>query len=370
MGSDHRCGGQNPRQLQPHWRSLPLHPLHQTVLVLAPGSLLLGHQGRESGDDELEQDMDDTCRRLLSFLPQLVDTALAHVASGQCHALHLHDDGWLHLPLDGRTVDEPSPEAQPHGGCLQQREREFHAGDPADGERVFRQPAHSVLLQEEMAEGLGQRCQPLPCHHRVGHARQRQVLCRGQQLHQATDRKGLLDVYLRLQVPRPLHDCLQPHDEPSGRLYGKTAVLRHQLRRPSQESPLQSHPPGLHERHLGCLRECLHHHAQPQQDVGAEAGRLLRGESYHTLCRHHLVLAHLQGREVLHLPPCHRTAQPPLRGCVPDFDELSRTGELPLAVHGRMAGRSDGAVGGTDCQCQDSVVTNDFTAALLGDVGK
>ena len=33
----------------------------------------------------------------------------------------LYHDYRLCLPVDGRTVDEPSLEAQPHGGCLQQR---------------------------------------------------------------------------------------------------------------------------------------------------------------------------------------------------------------------------------------------------------
>ena len=52
----------------------------------------------------------------------------------------------------------------------------------------------------------------------------------------------------------------------------------------------------------------MNHHAQPQQDVGSEAGRLFRGESDYPLCSHHLVLTHLQEREVLYLSPCHRIA--------------------------------------------------------------
>ena len=104
--------------------------------------------------------------------------------------------------------------------------------------------------------------------------------------------------------------------------------------------------------------------------MGAEAGRLLRGIAHHPLRRHHLVPAHLRGRQVLHLSPCHRTAQPPLRGCVSHPDELSRTGELPFALHGRLAGRSNGTAAGTDCQRKDSALTHDFAAALLGDVGQ
>ena len=35
---------------------------------------------------------------------------------------------------DGRTVDVTPAEAQSHGRCVQQREREFHAGNPSAGE--------------------------------------------------------------------------------------------------------------------------------------------------------------------------------------------------------------------------------------------
>ena len=115
---------------------------------------MLGNQGGEGGEDELEQNLDGACRWLLSVFPQLVDIVAAHVAIGQYGIVHIHHDIWLHLPVDGRTVDEPSLEAQPHGGCLQQRERELHAGNKAHGERVFGESAHTLLLQEEVAEGL------------------------------------------------------------------------------------------------------------------------------------------------------------------------------------------------------------------------
>ena len=104
--------------------------------------------------------------------------------------------------------------------------------------------------------------------------------------------------------------------------------------------------------------------------MGPEAGRLLRGESDYPLCSYHLVLTHLQERKVLHLSPCHRTAQSQIRGCLSDTDELSRTGELPFSIHGCMARWSDGAVGGSDCKRKDSAVTNDLTTTLLGDVRK
>ena len=171
------------------------------------------------------------------------------------------------------------------------------------------------------------------------------------------------------KVSRPLHDCLQPSFEPPGGLQSKTAVLRHQLRRPSPQPPLQPHPSGLHDRYFGCLRECLHHHAQPQPHVVQKAGDFFVESPIISRC-HHLVPAHLRGRQVLHFSPCHRTAQPPLRGCVSHSDELSRTGELPFPLHGRLAGRSDGTVAGTDCQCEDSALSHDFATALLGDVGQ
>jgi len=123
----------------------------------------------------------------------------------------------------------------------------------------------------------------------------------------------------------------------------------------------------LHDGHIGCLRECIHHHAQPQQDVGAEAGRLLRRVAYHPLCRHHLVSENLREREVLHFPPCHRISQPQVRGYFSYSHQLSRTGELPFSLHGRMARRCSRAVAGTDCQCQDTAVTNDLPTTLLGD---
>ena len=53
-----------------------------------------------------------------------------------------------------------------------------------------------------------------------------------------------------------------------------------------------------------------------------------------------------------------------------DTDELSRTGELPISVHGCLARWGDGAVGGSDCKRKDSTFKNDLTTTLLGDVRK
>ena len=95
------------------------HSLHQAVFASAPGTLMSGNQGRESGKDELEQDLDGSCSWLLSVLPQLVDIASAYITFWQCHAVHIYNDSGLYLPVDGRTLDEQALETQPHGGCLQ-----------------------------------------------------------------------------------------------------------------------------------------------------------------------------------------------------------------------------------------------------------
>ena len=84
--------------------------------------------------------------------------------------------------------------------------------------------------------------------------------------------------------------------------------------------------------------------------------------------RRDMVPPYLSGREILHLSPCHRAAQPPLRGPVPDSHQLSRTGELPFPVHGRLAGRGDGTARRSDSLGEDSALAHDFPAALLGHV--
>ena len=104
--------------------------------------------------------------------------------------------------------------------------------------------------------------------------------------------------------------------------------------------------------------------------MGAEAGRLLCGESDNPLCCHHMVPKNLQERKVLYLSPCHRIAQPQIRGCLSDTNELSRIGKLSFSIHGRLARWGNGAVGRTDCKRKDSAVTNDLTTTLLGDVGQ
>lgn len=88
------------------------------------------------------------------------------------------------------------------------------------------------------------------------------------------------------------------------------------------------------------------------------------------LCSHHLVPKNLQEREVLYLSPCHRAAQPQIRRCLSDTDELSRIGKLSFSIHGRLARWGDGAIGGSDCKRKDSTFKNYLTTTLLGDVRK
>ena len=83
-----------------------------------------------------------------------------------------------------------------------------------------------------------------------------------------------------------------------------------------------------------------------------------------------MVSENLSEREVLHVPPCHRIPEPPLRGYFSDTDLLPGIGELSLTVHGRMARRGCGAVDGADRFGENPAVTHDFPAALLGDVGQ
>mgnify|MGYP001530178572 FL=1 len=104
--------------------------------------------------------------------------------------------------------------------------------------------------------------------------------------------------------------------------------------------------------------------------MGAKAGRLLRGVSYHSVCQHYLVSQNLSEREVLHFSSCHRVSEPPLRGYISDTDLLPGAGELPFTIHGRLARRGCGAAHGADSVGENSAFKDDFTAALLGDVGQ
>ena len=95
--------------------------------------------------------------------------------------------------------------------------------------------------------------------------------------------------------------------------------------------------------------------------MGAKAGRLLRGVTYHSVCQYYLVSQNLSEREVLHVSPCYRVSEPPLRGYISDTDLLSGAGELPFAVHGCVAWRGCGAAHGSDSVGKNPAFEDDFT---------
>ena len=82
----------------------------------------------------LAQDMDGSCRRLCAVFPELVDTGASVSCRDGRSSVYPYPFGRIYLSADGRTVDVTPAEAQSHGRCVQQREREFHAGNPPAGE--------------------------------------------------------------------------------------------------------------------------------------------------------------------------------------------------------------------------------------------
>ena len=65
---------------------------------------------------------------------ELVDTGASVSCRDGRHSVYPYPFGRIYLSADGRTVDVTPAEAQSHGRCVQQREREFHAGNPSAGE--------------------------------------------------------------------------------------------------------------------------------------------------------------------------------------------------------------------------------------------
>ena len=84
-------------------------------------------------------------------------------------------------------MDEPTAQKQPYGRCVQYGERELHAGDETDEERVLGQSADTLLLQEKMEQWLDQCGQSVPRLNGAWNTRFGQVLRHREQLHQAAD---------------------------------------------------------------------------------------------------------------------------------------------------------------------------------------
>ena len=115
LGCGHRRGGQNTDELQPHGGAVPFHPVHETVCRPTACLVLSGDKGREGRENHLGTNLDGSCRRLRAVLLQLVDTGFASTDRGGNRAVYSDRRSWLCLSADGRSVDEPPVEAQPHG---------------------------------------------------------------------------------------------------------------------------------------------------------------------------------------------------------------------------------------------------------------
>ena len=83
------------------------------VLLLALSCL--GTKGVKGEKITLGTNLDGSCRRLCVVLPQLVDIGFTATDRGGDGTVY--PDRWhrLCLPADGRSLDEPPVEAQPHG---------------------------------------------------------------------------------------------------------------------------------------------------------------------------------------------------------------------------------------------------------------
>ena len=85
--------------------------------------------------------------RLAALFRQLVAARPSSVASGRHRAVYRHPYRRVYLPAHGGAVDVTPAEDRPARRRVQRRERILHAGDRAEGERVFRQSPHPLLVQ-------------------------------------------------------------------------------------------------------------------------------------------------------------------------------------------------------------------------------
>ena len=122
------------------------HSLHEALCPSSARALVPRHEGCQGGENHLAPDLGGTCRGAGAVLRQLVGAVPAASGGGGCGFLHRFDGGGLCLPAHGGHVDEPPFAYQPYGRRVQCGKREFHAGDPPHGKRVFSKSAHPLLL--------------------------------------------------------------------------------------------------------------------------------------------------------------------------------------------------------------------------------
>ena len=121
------------------------------AVVLLLYHFLPGHDRCQRGKNYLERNQCGTLRRDGAVLSQLVAAGPLPPSRGGHGFVCLYSRCRLSLSVESGLVDEPSVPAPADGGPLQHRERELHAGNPADGKRVFRQPAYTFPLRGQDA---------------------------------------------------------------------------------------------------------------------------------------------------------------------------------------------------------------------------
>ena len=122
--------------------------------VIFPCPLVFGNKRRKESEDDMAENICLFPCRIGAVFHELVDARPAVQSDGQCHLVHGNTYSRVYPVVDVRRVDKPDAETQPHGRCIQYRQREFHAGDTAHGERVFRQPADKVRLSRQGMERM------------------------------------------------------------------------------------------------------------------------------------------------------------------------------------------------------------------------
>ena len=212
----YRSGGQDSAELPAHDRVVRLHPLDKAFLRYLPCPVVSGHEGCKGGKNQMGAYLDSPFRRCCPLLFQLVAAQPVRTVNGTHRLLYTHYCRRLSLPARRRCMDLPPSQTGPYGRCVQQRERKFHAGNKTYRKRIFCKSADTVLLWQEVEQRLDQCRESFPCLHRTGNARFGKVFCSGKFLYQAADRERLCRLYLRFQVSRPLHHCLQSPAQPFG----------------------------------------------------------------------------------------------------------------------------------------------------------